>query len=314
MRKSAIMNPILEDEAMNCKQLPDSVLILGCGYVGTALAVELLKLGIRVGALTRNTDQAATLKALGLDEVVVCDLDSFEWHNQFKLSYTSVVNCVSSAGGGVDGYRKSYLEGQRALLEWASQRALKVIAYTSSTSVYPQFSGEWVDEESTTEPRSETSEILLAAEDLLLKSAVNCDRKYVLRLAGIYGPKRHYLVDQLRAGVGALPGRGDYYLNLIHLEDILSALIRILSTAHSGPGGVYNLSDGAPLLKEELLKSLAKKMGVQCPKFDPKLKSSRMRGKRQIANRRISNTKFVEATGWSPAYRGALDGYNAFVR
>lgn len=76
-------------------------MIFGCGYVGRALAQRLLQAGVRVGALTRNADKAAELKALGLQEVVVADLDSDAWHDALSGTYGAVVNCVSSAGGGL---------------------------------------------------------------------------------------------------------------------------------------------------------------------------------------------------------------------
>lgn len=78
-------------------------MIFGCGYVGRALAQRLLQAGVRVGALTRNADKAAELKALGLQEVVVADLDSDAWHDALSGTYGAVVNCVSSAGGGACG-------------------------------------------------------------------------------------------------------------------------------------------------------------------------------------------------------------------
>ena len=92
-------------------KLPESVIIFGCGYVGTALAKHLIKADCRVGALTRNESKAMALRELGLDEVIVAELDSNDWHSQVQERYDSVVNCVSSAGGGIEGYRKSYVEG-----------------------------------------------------------------------------------------------------------------------------------------------------------------------------------------------------------
>ena len=108
---------------MEIEQLPESVIIFGCGYVGAALAETLLGAGVRVGALTRNPEKAARLRQLGLNEVVVEDLGSTTWHRQLSGSYVAVVNCVSSAGGGLEGYRKSYVEGQQSILKWVEGRA-----------------------------------------------------------------------------------------------------------------------------------------------------------------------------------------------
>ena len=62
-----------------------------------------------------------------MHEVIVADLDSEAWYDQFSGAYESVVNCVSSAGGGIDGYRKSYLEGQRSILNGQRGAVFRVI-------------------------------------------------------------------------------------------------------------------------------------------------------------------------------------------
>ncbi|MEM8868688.1 MAG: NAD(P)H-binding protein, partial [Verrucomicrobiota bacterium] len=74
-------------------KLPESVIIFGCGYVGTALAEQLLKHGVRVGALTRNPEKASMLEAMGVQHVSISDLDSHEWHGAVG-DYAAAVNCV----------------------------------------------------------------------------------------------------------------------------------------------------------------------------------------------------------------------------
>ena len=107
------------------QKLPESVFIFGCGYVGTALAEYLIEQGVRVGALTRNREKAARLRELGVAEVIEAELDSSTWHAQVRGQYEAVVNCVSSAGGGLDGYRKSYVDGQCSILEWAKSQTIR---------------------------------------------------------------------------------------------------------------------------------------------------------------------------------------------
>ena len=117
------------------RKLPESVIIFGCGYLGTALAKHLLNQGLRVGALTRNAEKAADLRKIGAElrtgydqaaiEVIEGDLDSNDWHKRVEGRYESVVNCVSSAGGGLAGYQKSYVDGQRSILEWAKSQSMR---------------------------------------------------------------------------------------------------------------------------------------------------------------------------------------------
>ena len=124
------------------RKLPESVIIFGCGYLGTALAEHLLNQGVKVAALTRNAEKAADLRKMGSErrtgydkpsiEVIEGDLDSNDWHERVEGSYESVVNCVSSAGGGLAGYQKSYVDGQRSILEWAKSQSIRSYVYTSS--------------------------------------------------------------------------------------------------------------------------------------------------------------------------------------
>ncbi|WPJ98008.1 NAD-dependent epimerase/dehydratase family protein [Coraliomargarita algicola] len=289
------------------QQLPVSVIIFGCGYVGTALARHLIQQGVRVGALTRNAEQAAGLRALGLEEVIEAELDSAEWHGQVRGRYQAVVNCVSSAGGGLAGYRKSYLAGQQSILDWARSQSIGSYVYTSSTSVYPQDGGATVDESADTRAAPPTGQVLLESEALFAEAAF-LPNWYVLRLAGIYGPGRHYLLDQIRDGAGEIPGRGDYALNMIHLEDIVAAICAVISGG--APAGIYNIADDGPATKAEVLTYLAKALGLSSPVFNPENVSERLkrRGGR-MPHRLISNKKAREALDWRPKFPSFREGY-----
>jgi len=289
-------------------QVPESVFIFGCGYLGAALARTLIAGGARVGALTRNPAAAQALRELGLAEVIEANLQSRDWHPRVHGDYGAVVNCVSSAGGGLEGYRSSYLEGQRSILEWLGGRGARRYVYTSSTSVYPQDGGIEVDEEADTAEAPATGRVLLESEALL--AAARPEVFYIFRLAGIYGPGRHYLIDQVREGEGVIPGRGDYHLNMIRLEDIVSALLLALDPRRSAPSGIYNLADDCPAPKETVVGWLAERLGQPTPRFEPEQVSPRLarRGGR-MPDRKILNRKAKEAFGWRPAYPSFREGY-----
>ena len=299
---------LLPDELV--ANLPKSVIIFGCGYIGTALAEVLLAAGVRVGALTRNVEKAARLRELGVHEVIVADLDSEAWHRQFSGAYESVVNCVSSAGGGIDGYRKSYLKGQSSILKWTKGRGIQSYLYTSSTSVYPQDGGVRVDETADTTDAPLTGQVLCESERLLADAADSFGAWYVLRLAGIYGPRRHYLLDLLRSGESVIPGVGDYFLNLIHRDDVVTAICTALSCHRSTTSGIYNVSDDQPASKAELAAWLAEQLGQVSPRFDPEHVSPRLqrRGGR-MPSRQISSAKLRKTFGWSPHYEDFRVGY-----
>lgn len=293
--------------------LPGPVMVFGCGYVGTALACRLIAQGVRVGALTRNTERAAVLSQMGLSEVVVADLDGEGWMSGLAGSYESVVNCVSSAGGGLDGYRKSYVEGQKRILEWAAGQNVRTFVYTSSTSVYPQDHGSQVDEDADTSAAPPTGQVLLESEQLIQSHASLFNRWYVLRLAGIYGPERHFLLNQLRESTSKIPGRGDYHMNMVHRDDIVQALL--ISLNGLAPSGVYNICDDEPSTKESVLAYLAGQLNLPVPEFDPEIIPSRLqrRGGR-MPDRLIVNRKARTELGWEPAYKSYREGYASILK
>jgi nucleoside-diphosphate-sugar epimerase len=289
-------------------------MIFGCGYVGSALAERLLESGVRVGALTRNAEKAARLRAMGLHEVLVAELQSPAWSRELKGSYEAVVNCVSSAGGGLEGYRASYLEGQRAILAWAKGRQLSATVYTSSTSVYPQDGGVWVDEASPTEAAPPTGRIIRESEMLLQAAGTELGGTFILRLAGIYGPGRHYLINQVREGAGEIPGSGDYALNMIHRDDAVGAILAALAQRERADAGIYNIADDAPATKAEVVAWLAQKLGLAPPEFRPDLISDRLkrRGGR-MPHRFVSNAKARSALSWRPRYPSFREGYASLI-
>lgn len=294
--------------------LPRSVLIVGCGYIGSTLARRLLEAGVQVGALTRNATTADILRKMGVAEVIEAELDSYLWHEQLNLKYEAVVNCVSSAGGGLAGYQKSYVDGQRSLLEWAQKGEPKLICYTSSTSVYPQDGGAWVDETASTEPASETAALLLQAEQMLLDEANWEGRRYVLRLGGIYGPGRHYLIDQIKSGELVLPGEGRHHLNMIHCDDAVGGILATLDTVTTVPSGVYNVCDGQPSRKSEIAQWIATSLKVPCPVFDPTLMTSRLQRRGgYMPDRKISSRKLQKVAQWQISYSDYQIGYVNFL-
>lgn len=289
-----------------------TVLILGCGYVGRAVGLYERAQGNRVLAVTRNEGSADQLRSDGM-EVFVGNVHEANWH-AFAKEVDWVLNCVSAAEPNLEGYRLSYVDGNRSFTDWMVQTGFAGPAiYTSSVSVYPDSGGNWV-EESDAQASSERSGIILESERQFSES-VNAAVKTVLRLGGIYGPGRSFLADRIAQAEGVLPGYGDYFLNLIRLEDIVSAIGSVFRS-EIGSGGVFNVVDDTPLLRESLVTELAAKMNRPKPRFDPSMKiskgSRRMDGQRP-ANRRISNRKFKEAFKWEPSFPNGSLGMAALV-
>ncbi len=289
------------------------LIVFGCGYVGGAVAREAIARGMEVTALTRNAATAAELHRDGA-QVVVAELASDAWHGDVAGGAEYVLNAVSSGGGGLEGYRRSYLEGMKSIVAWARARSANgTVVYTSSTSVYPQDGGVVVDEEASTEGAGERGAILQEAEQVLLEAgggdgARGFERCFVLRLAGIYGPGRRYLIEQVRNGEVA--GRGEHRLNLVHRDDV-GAAIWAAWTAPESARGIFNVVDDGAATKAEVVAWVARRLGVGAPRFT----GVPAGGRRAVTpDRVISNAKVKRELGWTPRYPSFREGYeNVFA-
>lgn len=283
------------------------VLLAGAGYVGGALATALRERAATVTILTRNRIKAAAYRDQGM-EVVLADLAGREWHAELAAAPDFVVNCVSSGGGGVAGYRHSYLEGMTSLVEWAGQQAVRShLIYTGSTSVYAQDGGVEVPDGSPAEATDERSKILRATEAALHNYSGPAT---VVRLAGIYGPGRHYLLDALRRGDETVSGRGGYHLNLIHRDDVVSALLRVMTCADISAGKTYNLTDDGHALKADVVAEIARRLR----RVEPSFTGVSAPGRRSHLPDRIIRSDLIRwELGWTPRYPTYREGYAAIL-
>jgi nucleoside-diphosphate-sugar epimerase len=288
------------------------LVILGCGYVGSALAQAAVAAGATVEALTRNPEKAAALRAAGLAKVVVADLATDAWHGQIAGGADFVVNCVSS--GGPDAYRQSYVGGMQSVLAWAAKGPAPVgtLVYTSSTSVYPQGDGVVVTETLPAEGASPNGAIIRESEKLLQFAPMSAVHRYfILRLAGIYGPDRHHLLDQLRTGADQLGGSGSHRLNLAHRDDIVTAILACLGAPGTTGSDLFNVADSAPALRAEVVAWLARRLGRPVPAFDGS--ATARRGGAPMPDRIISNARIQQVLGWRPRYPDYRAGYEKLL-
>jgi len=280
------------------------LVVFGCGYVGAEVSRQARRRGMRVTALTRNESKAATLHTEGI-ETVVADLATDAWHGRIEGGVEYVLNCVSSGGGGIDGYRRSYVDGMSSVLDWARTRGpVSTLVYTSSTSVYSQGGGARVDESAATEAAGDRAQLLVAAEDQLRASVGACARWFVLRLAGIYGPGRHHLLNQVRAGMVA--GRNDHRLNLIHRDDICAAVWAALDAPPEVANRTFNVADDGAATKAEITAWLAGRLGITPPGFIDEPTNGR---RAMTPDRVIVNDKLKAELGWRPRFHTFREGY-----
>lgn len=286
--------------------------MFGAGYVGGAVAREAVRQGLYVTALTRNPTKVSALAADGC-EVVIDELSSDTWHRKISGGADFVLNCVSSGGGGVEGYHRSYVEGMQSILAWAkSSGGVGTLLYTSSTSVYPQSGGIRVDEGAPTGDSGETAHILIEAENRLRGASPEAVRRwFILRLAGIYGLGRHSLLDRLRDGEAEMGGRGGHRLNLIHRDDIVTAVLAAFaSSPEKITNEIFNLADDAAATKSEVVGWLAARLGRVTPVFTG---SPVVVRRAATPDRVIANDKIKAVLGWHPEYPDFRAGYRAIL-
>jgi nucleoside-diphosphate-sugar epimerase len=282
------------------------LVVFGAGYVGGELIRQALERGLRVTALTRNPTRAAELSALGV-ETILADLATDDWHGRIAGGADLVLDCVGAGGGGVDGYRRSYVEGLRSIFAWAGPAPVGTFVYTSSTSVYPQSGGMRVTEDAPTLGGRDTAQALGEAEEVVRALGDGaCRRWFILRLAGIYGPGRHQLLDQLRAGATELRGPGEQHLNLIHRDDICAAIWAAFAAPAAVGHLIFNVADDGAARRVELADWLAARLGRPPPRFTGEAITG---SDRLVPDRIVVNERLKVTLGWRPRFPTFREGY-----
>jgi nucleoside-diphosphate-sugar epimerase len=273
-------------------------LIAGCGDVGTEIGLRLAALGHEVHGLRRSPGvlppQIAPLPG---------DLTVDGGLPPLPADLELVVHAAAGARGA-DGYRALYRDGLRRVLDAvAATGASPRVLLISATSVYGVTDGSEVDETTPTRPASDTGAVLLEAEALLHDRPLTTT---ALRLAGIYGPGRTRLIDQVRGGSARLPDP-PVHTNRIHRDDAAAAAVHLL-TEVPDPAATYLGVDDDPADKAEVLRFLADELGVS----HPPPAGPDERGRRRGGDKRCRNDR-LRATGWAPSYPSYREGYRAVL-
>lgn len=274
----------------------NKILIVGCGDIGTALGLRLVVAGNEVWGLRRSTRLPAPLKTVTAD---VNDPETLGVLIEQPFDYVVVILTPDSASD--ETYKSVYVDGLGNVLAQLKRASpIKRLLFVSSTSVYHQSSGEWVDENSVVQPEKFSGKRLREAELLLVNSGVNYS---VIRFAGIYGPGRQRLLDQVRAGVGC-PNTPDIYTNRIHRDDCVGFLQYLLEQCQQGKEieSMYIGVDCEPATMWDVKCWLAAEMSVD-------LKPSQTMVARRGNNKRCSNRRLL-ATGYQLLYPNYKLGYS----
>ena len=275
-------------------------MIAGCGDVGSRLATQLLAEQWQVYGLRRNVSRLPQ-GVVG----IAGDLFSEQCPGQWpQKSADYLVYCAAATEHDEAGYRAAYVDGLQHVLGWLKQRgqAPKRLLFVSSSSVYEQKDGEWVDETSVAEAQAYSGRMMLEAEQVALGSGIPAT---VVRLTGIYGPGREWLLTQVRRGyrVAIEP---PLYGNRIHADDAAGLLAFLLKADRSGTAldDCYIGVDDAPAPLAEVVDWLRDYLGVTEWADDASV--------RRTGSKRCSNAR-ARALGWVPRYPSYREGYAAIL-
>jgi nucleoside-diphosphate-sugar epimerase len=235
----------------------NKLLILGCGYVGEQLAKACIAEGVKVTGTTRSEVRAEELQALGVDAVVA---DSPELLPDKTLRQCDVLLDSIPLTRDEKGMHASQLQ-------WLPQIAPKLsklrwAGYLSTTGVYGDAGGAWVDEAYPCNPTSERGSERLIAEQAWLDSRLPAE---VFRIAGIYGPGRNIGPRLMAGGYRAVRWQPEHWSNRIHVDDIVAALMAAINAPRRAR--ICNLSDDEPLPHADYVTELARLIGAPAPEL-----------------------------------------------
>ncbi|WP_372910158.1 SDR family oxidoreductase [Salinigranum sp.] len=282
------------------------VVVLGCGYVGLELGRQLREDGHDVVGVRRSDSGLDAVADAGLDPVradvtvpeTLADVPDADW----------LVFAASSGGRGAAAARRVFVDGLRnAVDEFATRESPPGrLVYTSSTGVYGDHDGDWVDEDTPLDPTTDKTRVLAEAEDVALSAPVDST---VARFAGLYGPDRYRLERYLDGPVT------EGYLNMVHRDDAAGAVRFALE---EGVDDVLLVVDDEPVSKWEFADWLADACGVDRP--EKRTKAERLAAgdlseaarRRILTSKRCSNGR-LRALGYEFAYPTFRAGYCAAV-
>jgi nucleoside-diphosphate-sugar epimerase len=271
------------------------IVIAGCGDVGSALGVRLAQAGHEVWGVRRHPERLPSpLRAVAAD---LCEPASLR---ALPADPEVIVYAAAADERSETAFRRAYVDGVRNVIRAAAQGGtVRLLAFTSSTAVYGQQDGEWIDEAAATEPTGFNGRLVLEGEQLVLGSGLPA---VVVRLAGIYGPGRTRLLDDVRAGRPVCRGDGPVYTNRVHRDDCAGALAHVLGLSRPDP--VWLAVDDEPAARCDVLRWLASRLGVPPPIHVP--------GPAESPGKRCRNAK-LRGSGWTPRYPTFRDGYAAML-
>jgi nucleoside-diphosphate-sugar epimerase len=278
----------------------EKLLLLGFGDIAKRLAHRLSH-HYAITGVRRRAEKFAGVKVVSMD----CT-DKIAMQALLAEGFDLIVITMTPSDMSDTGYEHAYVNTLKTLLAGVEKQTQKprLIVFVSSTSVYGQQDGEWVNESSPTEPTTFSGKRLLEAETLLNESPyTTC----LVRFSGIYGPGRRRLIEQVMAGHGAAPSPV-VYSNRIHADDCAGVLAHIINKQKVGTiESLYLASDCAPVPLCEVKQWLAEQLQLPATHLQPMPINRMLR-----SSKRVSNQRLVDS-GYLFHYPSFREGYSAVL-
>jgi nucleoside-diphosphate-sugar epimerase len=276
--------------------MSERVLIAGCGDLGRRVAARLLARGDQVYALRRHpsAQDDSPVHWLGAD---LTDARSLR---DLPAGITQVVYAPTPDTRDEAAYRRTFVDGLRHLIEALSRQSLRRVLFVSSSAVYGEHGAAWVDEDTLPAPPGFNGAVLLQAEAWL---SIQPIRSVVLRLAGLYGPGRTHVIDQLRAGTARVPREVRHWANRIHVDDAAAAIVHLLGVEE--PQNLYLGVDDTPLPLDVLYDDLAALIHAPV--------AAAGAAPPGVGSKRLSNAR-LRASGFSFQWPDSRAGYAQLLR
>lgn len=277
-------------------------LIVGCGDTGVRVAARLVAQGERVTGVVRSPASAARLRSVG-GQALICDLDDLA-AGKLPACNRLLYFAPPARSGPTD-------QRMRSVLSQFAEVPAHVV-YISTSGVYGDCDGDWVDESRAVCPQSERAGRRVDAENQIAEFAPHA---IVLRAPGIYGPHR-LPIARVREREPVLDGADGGWSNRIHIDDLAGIAYRA-ATEH-WPHTLYNACDGQPTRRSTYSDSLAGKLGLDAPPriswSEAEQRFSAMRLSFLRESRRLSNARLLADTGFRFRFADFRDGLAASLK
>lgn len=281
--------------------------VFGLGYSALVLARRLRRQGWIVGGTVQSAERAAALADERIAGHVFDGTQPLATFDEAVGRATHVLNSIPPAGES-DPVLLHHAAGLAAL------KGLKWVGYLSTTGVYGNTDGEWVDERAGLHPTGARGRARVAAEQAWLDLGRLGLPVHVFRLAGIYGPGRSAL-DAVRAGTARRVVKPGQVFSRVHVEDIATVLEA--SMAQPSPGGIYNVCDDEPAPPQDVIAYAAALLDKPAPPDVPFSEAAKTMNAMARSfyddNRRVRNRRIKDELGVTLAYPDYRVGLKALL-